>query len=93
MNSRERVRTIIAGNTPDRCGFWLGNPHADTWPIYFEYFGTSSQEKIRRHLGDDYRWIPAGIYSNARKIAPFAVVKISHGTPGPLQNCTDERKD
>ena len=89
MNSRERVRTIIAGNTPDRCGFWLGNPHADTWPIYFEYFGTSSQEKIRRHLGDDYRWIPAGIYSNPRKIAPFSVVKISHGTPGPLQNCTD----
>jgi len=34
MDSRERIRAIIAGDSADRCGFWLGNPHADTWPIY-----------------------------------------------------------
>jgi hypothetical protein len=61
MNSRERIRTIISGQPADRVGFWLGNPHADTWPIYHDYFGTSTQEELRRKLGDDYRWIPAGL--------------------------------
>ena len=89
MNSRERIRSIVAGDIPDRCGFWLGNPHADTWPIYYEFFSTSSQEEIRQLLGDDYRWIPAGVYVNPRKNAPFAVEKTSHGTPGPLENCAD----
>ena len=64
MNSRERIRTIIAGEPADRVGFWLGNPHADTWPVYHEYFGTGTQEELRRKLGDDYRWIPAGVYPN-----------------------------
>jgi uroporphyrinogen decarboxylase len=91
MNSRERVRTIISGDMPDRCGFWLGNPHADTWPIYHAYFGTQTQEEIRILLGDDYRWIMAGNYVNPRKAAPFAVEKTSHGTPGPLAHCTDVR--
>lgn len=45
MTSRERLRTIISGKAADRCGFWLGNPHADTWPIYHQYFGTSSDEE------------------------------------------------
>jgi len=37
MNSRERIKAIIAGEPADRCGFWLGNPHADTWPILHEF--------------------------------------------------------
>ncbi|HEY3332685.1 MAG TPA: uroporphyrinogen decarboxylase family protein [Capsulimonadaceae bacterium] len=79
MTSRERLKTIFAGGTPDRCGFWLGNPHNDTWPLYFKHFGInddsatavcddndvtshahigwSAEEKLRRMLGDDYRWI------------------------------------
>ena len=57
MNSRERIRTIIDGGSPDRCGFWLGNPHDDTWPIYLEAFGQDSGEGVRRLLGDDFRWI------------------------------------
>ena len=56
MTSRERVRTIISGEAADRCGFWLGNPHDDTWPIYLDYFGAAGQETVRRGLGDDYRW-------------------------------------
>jgi hypothetical protein len=40
MDSRERIRTIISGKPADRVGFWLGNPHGDTWPIYHAYFGT-----------------------------------------------------
>jgi uroporphyrinogen decarboxylase len=57
MNSRERIRAIIAGEDADRCGLWLGNPHADTWPLLHGYFGTSSQEELRVKLADDYRWI------------------------------------
>ena len=57
MTSRERVKTIIAGEKPDRCGFWLGNPHEETWPILFKYFGTNDKEELRQKLGDDFRWI------------------------------------
>ena len=57
MNHRERIRTIFAGRPPDRAGFWLGNPHADTWPIYLEAFGAREEEDVRVMLGDDYRWI------------------------------------
>lgn len=57
MNSRERLRNIISGKPADRCGFWLGNPHADTWPILHKYFETSTEEELRQKLGDDFRWI------------------------------------
>ena len=62
MNSRERLRAIIDGETADRCGFWLGNPHADTWPILFDHFATADSERILRELGDDLRWIRPGAY-------------------------------
>jgi len=57
MTRRERIRNIISGQSADRCGFWLGNPHADTWPILHKHFGTSSEEELRQKLGDDLRWI------------------------------------
>jgi len=57
MTSRERVKTIFAGEQPDRCAFWLGMPHPDTWPVYLKYFGTDSEEEVRRTLHDDLRWI------------------------------------
>ena len=57
MTSRERIKTIIAGEKPDRCGFWLGKPHDDTWPILFDYFGTNDEEELRQKLNDDFRWI------------------------------------
>jgi uroporphyrinogen decarboxylase len=69
MTSRERIKQIVAGEAADRCGFWMGQPHSDTWPIYFKYFGIVShatgdpkwnperEEALRLHLGDDIRWI------------------------------------
>ncbi|MBE3071113.1 MAG: hypothetical protein IMZ66_12830, partial [Planctomycetes bacterium] len=44
MTRRERIRTIISGRAADRCGFWLGNPHADTWPLYLRHFGATGEE-------------------------------------------------
>jgi uroporphyrinogen decarboxylase len=70
MNSRERIKRIIAGEPADRCGFWLGNPHRDTWPILFEYFGVSERDELRRKLGDDLWWI-----------APWTAYKHPDGKP------------
>jgi len=89
MNSRERVRTIIAGGKPDRCAFWLGQPAAETWPIYHRYFGTTSEEELRRKLGDDFRWITpqwfGTCYANAsNRLESIYPKKSAHGDAGPL---------
>jgi len=57
MQRRERIRTIIAGEAADRCGFWLGSPVTETWPQLHEFFGTRTEEQLRRKLGDDFRLI------------------------------------
>ena len=83
MNSRERIRTIISGQPADRVGFWLGNPHADTWPILHEFFGTSTEEEVRRMLGDDYRWIRPGVYNHPEGKTLFEIPgKDSHAYAG-----------
>ncbi|MBN1436416.1 MAG: hypothetical protein JW936_05025 [Sedimentisphaerales bacterium] len=64
MNSRERIRTIISGEAADRCGFWVGNPHDDTLPIYHRYFGTNSLEQLQAKLHDDFRWICPQFYGD-----------------------------
>lgn len=90
MTSRQRLRTIIAGKPADRCGFWLGNPHADTWPLYHAYFGTSTPEELHLKLGDDFRWIPAGVYRHPQGRGLFDIPgKSAHGTPGPFADCED----
>jgi uroporphyrinogen decarboxylase len=90
MNSRELLREIIAGRAGPRCGFWLGNPHPDTWPILRCYFGTKTEEELRVKLGDDFRWISpqfqASTYRHpsGRKIFGLHDEKKSHGEAGPL---------
>ncbi len=90
MTGRERVRAIIGGRAADRCGFWLGNPHPDTWPIYHAYFGTRTEEDLRLKLGDDYRWIspqffPGGYrHPSGRGIFDAREFKRFHGEAGPL---------
>lgn len=64
MDSRTRIRNIISRKPADRCGFWLGNPHWETWPILFDFFGTKDEETIRRILHDDFRWIQACTYKH-----------------------------
>jgi len=57
MSRRRQIRNLISGSATGRCGFWLGNPHPDTLPIYFRYFGVDSLEDLQIKLGDDFRWI------------------------------------
>jgi uroporphyrinogen decarboxylase len=90
---REVLRAIIDRREAPRCGFWLGNPHADTWPILHRYFGTRSGEELRRKLGDDFRWISpqfaASTYRHPQnwKLFDMRGDKISHGQAGPLADC------
>ena len=94
MNSRERIRALIAGEPADRCGFWLGNPYPDTWPIFHKYFGTATQEDLRRKLGDDFRWICPQFFPSSyrhpqgREMFDLGLgKKTSHGQAGPLADC------
>lgn len=98
MNSRERVRALIAGEPADRCGLWLGNPHGDSWPALHAYFGTTTEEALRRKLGDDVRWICPqffpGVYRDPQGRGMFDAgrgKKKQHGEPGPLADCEDPR--
>lgn len=93
MTSREIVQTIISGKSAPRCGFWLGNPHADTWPILHRYFGTKSEEELRQKLGDDFRWVSPQLldstyrHPEGKKIFDLRGDKKSHGQAGPLAEC------
>jgi uroporphyrinogen decarboxylase len=90
MNSRERIRAIIAGERADRVGFWLGNPHADSWPLYYDHFHADTQEAVRLKLGDDYRWIMAGVYAHPEGKTLFQIEgKDRHAYAGPFAGATD----
>ena len=97
MNSRERIRAIIAGEPADRFGLWLGNPHRDSWPGIHDYFGTETEEQVRQRLGDDLRWISPQFFPDAYNdpdgTAMFEtkVGKNQHGLPGPFHDCEDVR--
>jgi uroporphyrinogen decarboxylase len=82
MNSRERVKTIIAGGEADRCALWLGTPGGRTWPIFHEYFGTTDNEELRLKLGDDMRWMMAPWLD-------FHINKTAHGDAGPFAEVED----
>jgi uroporphyrinogen decarboxylase len=95
MNSRERIKAIIGGDKADRCGFWMGNPHADTWPIYHRYFATKTEEELRLKLGDDFRWVCPqffdSTYTHPDGLTMFdlGLSKKMHGQAGPLADCED----
>ena len=95
MTSRERVKTIIAGEPPDRIGLWLGKPHQDTWPILFDHFGTKTEEELRRKIGDDFRWIcpqfMPGAYNDpdGHQMFDAGLDKEMHGQRGPFADCED----
>lgn len=93
MNGRERVKAIIAGETADHCGFWLGYPHPDTWPALHAHFGTASEEELRVKLGDDFRWVCPHFYPESyqhpagKAMFDLGLKKIAHGTAGPFAEC------
>ena len=97
VSSRRLIRTIIAREEVPRTGFWLGNPHPDTWPIYHRHFGTTGEEELRRLLRDDFRWIcPQFLESTYRHPRGSGIFdlwrhKKSLGEAGPLASATTLR--
>lgn len=95
MTSRERIRSIIGGAPADRFGLWLGNPHRDSWPALHAYFGTTTEEELRRKLGDDLCWkcpqFFPGVYCDPQGRGMFdaGLNKKQHGQVGPLADCED----
>ncbi|NLX06616.1 MAG: hypothetical protein GXY33_15870 [Phycisphaerae bacterium] len=95
MTHRQRIRTIISGQAADRCGFWIGNPHGETWPLYHRYFGTQTPEQLRRKLDDDFRWIGPHEFASTyrspdgRGMFDLGLSKKRHGEPGPFADATD----
>jgi uroporphyrinogen decarboxylase len=93
MTPRERIRNIIARRPADRCGFWLGNPHPDTLPLYHAYFGTETLEELHRKLGSDFRWLTPqfldSTYRHPGGQGIFDIYKTKHslGERGPLADC------
>jgi uroporphyrinogen decarboxylase len=95
MTSRDVVKNIIALRPGRRCGFWLGNPHPDAWPALHRYFGTKTEEELRRKLGDDFRWISPSFSESTWRDAPskgllgWNVSKKAHSQAGPLAGVED----
>ncbi|MBM3297291.1 MAG: hypothetical protein FJY83_06790 [Candidatus Aminicenantes bacterium] len=93
LGPRNTIRAIIGGEPAPRCGFWLGNPHAETWPILHGHFGTSTEEELRVKLGDDFRWISPQFFPSTyrhpagRKLFDSLAKKERHGVDGPLAGC------
>ena len=93
MTSRELIRNIIARKPVPRCGFWLGNPHADTLPLYHKYFGTSTLEELHQTVRSDFRWITPqyidSTYRHPQGTGLFDIWKYkkSLGEAGPLARC------
>ncbi len=92
MAKRDLIRRLIARDSVERCGFWLGNPHPETWPILHRYFGTNSEEQLRRQLGDDVRWICPQFYPDAyrdpdgRQLFDAGLDRVKHRA-APLAQC------
>ena len=95
MTSRELLKGIFGLQPGLRCGFWLGNPHPDSWPGLHGYFGTKTEEELRRKLGDDFRWISPSFFDatwkhpRSKGLLGWSASKAAHGQAGPLSAVED----
>ncbi len=90
---RDLITRLVAGEKVERTGFWLGNPHGDSWAGLHKYFKTKTEEELRRKLGDDCRWICPQFYGDSyqdpcgAKLFDCGLDREKHGHKGPLANC------
>ncbi len=92
MSSREIIKNIVDRKKAERFGFWLGNPHPDSWEGLHKYFGTRTEEELRIKLGDDFRWITPQYmettyrHPEGKGIFDIYKTKSSLAASGPLAN-------
>ena len=91
MTGRERIRAIFSGRAADRCGFWMGNPHWESWPLYYEAFGVSDEAGVRRYLGDEMLWVYQGDYRHPEGKPEFDLQRRDRGlsAAGVFADCED----
>ena len=94
MTERDLLRKLIAGESITSGGFWLGNPHPETWELFHRYFGTGGEEELRRLLGDGFRWTSPQFFPSTFKALgrdkPFPFDdKDFLGQDGPFSLCVD----
>lgn len=93
MSKRELIKRLMNGENTERTGFWLGNPHPETWPVLHAYFNTSTEEELRQKLNDDVRWICPQFYDDVyqdpqgREMFDAGLDREKHAKP-PLINCS-----
>jgi uroporphyrinogen decarboxylase len=89
---RVLIKQVIASKPVDRCGFWVGKPHVDSWPGLHDYFGTHTEQEFRRVIGDDIAWIRPQSYPDVyqdpsgRTLFDSGVDRKKHAHP-PLALC------
>jgi uroporphyrinogen decarboxylase len=93
MSKRQLIKRLIAREQVERCGFWLGIPHRDTWPILLRHFAANSEQELRNRLGDDVSWLCPQFYENAYQdpaggqLFDASLDRTKHGSVGPLVDC------
>lgn len=72
VSPRNRILAILERRNEGKPGYWTGNPHPDTVPIYLSKLGLPDVEALYDHFGDDARWIPAdSAYKHPEGRPPF----------------------
>ncbi len=93
MTSRQRLKAIFAGQPADRTGFWMGQPHKDSWPPLMQALGAETQEAVRKAVGDDYRWVchQGTCYRHPEGLPIFINPRPANdlGAPGVFADCED----
>lgn len=91
----ERFLRLINERRADRPGFWMGNPHPTTLPMYLKHFGVPDQTALSERLGDDFAWHPADFvcWSHPEGKPIFDVLggdaRRSLGQEGVFADCDD----
>lgn len=58
MGHKERVIRAFERKPVDRTPLWYGVLSEEVLEKHLEYFGLSTEEELRVHVGDDLRWTP-----------------------------------
>ena len=97
MNSRERIKKILARKGADRCGLWLGIPKEETLEIYLKALELKDRDDLCDYLGEDCRWLYPDWVSY--KHPNTSVIWNTHQgedpavcSPGVLANCTSVKE-
>lgn len=89
---RELIKRLIAGEPVERCGFWVGKPHVDTWPGLHHFFNTRTEQEFRNTINDDVAWTRPHAYADIYQdpsggtLFDSGVDRVKHAHP-PLAAC------